>query len=43
VFARLWARNHAEPPSAAVIGAFERLLAEVQGDLDDPEREAKAS
>ena len=41
VFARLWARNHAEPPSAAVTGAFERLLAEVHGDLDDPERAAK--
>jgi len=35
VFAQLWARDHAEPPSAAVSGAFERLLAEVQGDRDD--------
>jgi exonuclease SbcD len=43
VFAQLWARNHADPPSAAVTGAFERLLAEVQGDLDDPERAAKVS
>ncbi|HSK02223.1 MAG TPA: exonuclease SbcCD subunit D C-terminal domain-containing protein [Kofleriaceae bacterium] len=43
VFAQLWARSHAEPPSAAVIGAFERLLAEVQGDLDDPERQREAS
>jgi len=31
VFARLWARNHAEPPSIAVLGAFDRLLAEVTG------------
>ena len=43
VFAQLWARSHADPPSAAVTGAFERLLAEVQGDLDDPEREREAS
>jgi len=43
VFAQLWARSHAEPPSASVIGAFERLLAEVRGDLDDPERERSAS
>jgi exonuclease SbcD len=43
VFAQLWARSHAEPPSAAVVGAFERLLAEVHGDLDDPERERDAS
>lgn len=43
VFTQLWARNHVEPPSAAVIGAFERLLAEVRGDLDDPEREREAS
>jgi exonuclease SbcD len=35
VFAQLWARDHAEPPSAAVIGAFERLLAEVRGDGSD--------
>jgi exonuclease SbcD len=35
VFAQLWARDHAEPPSAAVIGAFERLLAEVRGDGAD--------
>jgi exonuclease SbcD len=35
VFAQLWARTHADPPSAAVIGAFERLLAEVRGDVDD--------
>lgn len=43
VFARLWARSHAEPPSAAVRGAFDRLLAEVQGDLDDPARKRAAS
>jgi len=41
VFARLWARSHAEPPSAAVIGAFERLLAEVRGDLADPAEAAQ--
>jgi exonuclease SbcD len=35
VFAQLWARDHVEPPSVAVIGAFERLLAEVRGDRDD--------
>jgi DNA repair protein SbcD/Mre11 len=43
VFAQLWTRDHAEPPSAAVLGAFDRLLAEVRGDLDDPEREREAS
>jgi len=43
VFARLWARDHAEPPSDAVVGGFERLLAEVRGDLDDPQRAKKAS
>ncbi len=36
VFGRLWARDHAEPPSAAVLGAFDRLLAEVRGDREDP-------
>ncbi len=36
VFTRLWARDHAEEPSAAVFGAFARLLAEVRGDLVDP-------
>src|SRR5439155_14523013 len=35
VFGQLWARDHAEPPSAAVIGAFERLLAEVTGGVED--------
>ena len=43
VFTQLWSRSHAEPPSAAVIGAFERLLAEVRGDLEDPEHEREAS
>jgi len=43
VFARLWARSHAEDPSAAVRGAFERLLAEVSGDVDDPARKRDAS
>jgi exonuclease SbcD len=36
VFARLWSREHEGAPSVAVIGAFERLLAEVRGDLKDP-------
>jgi len=36
VFARMWARDHAEPPAPAVLVAFERLLAEVQGDANDP-------
>jgi len=43
VFTQLWSRSHAEPPSTAVLGAFDRLLAEVQGDTDDPERERNAS
>ncbi len=30
VFGRLWARDHAEPPSADVLAGFERLLAEVE-------------
>lgn len=37
VFGKLWARSHAGPASAAVVGAFERLLAEVSGDGSDPE------
>ena len=36
VFERLWARKHAAPPAAEVLTGFERLLAEVQGDADDP-------
>jgi hypothetical protein len=43
VFGQLWARDHAEPPSVSVAGAFDRLLAEVSGDLDDPERAKRAS
>jgi exonuclease SbcD len=43
VFARLWSRSHAEPPSVAVTGAFERLLAHVRGDLDDPTKKREAS
>jgi len=35
VFGRLWARDHAEPPSDAVVAGFERLLAELQGDRED--------
>ena len=34
VFVRLWSRDHAEPPSANVLAAFEELLAEVRGDRD---------
>ncbi|MGE0545772.1 MAG: exonuclease SbcCD subunit D C-terminal domain-containing protein [Kofleriaceae bacterium] len=37
VFARLWLRNHAEPPDQDVLAGFERLLAEVHGDAFDPE------
>ncbi len=36
VFARLWARDHVEPPSDAVRAGFDRLLAEVLGDRVDP-------
>jgi exonuclease SbcD len=43
VFTQLWARDHAAPPSEEVLGAFERLLAEVRGDLEDPEHEREAS
>lgn len=35
VFLRLWARDHAEPPSDGVLTGFDRLLAEVQGDRED--------
>ena len=35
VFVRLWQRDHAEPPSDAVLAGFDRLLAEVQGDRED--------
>lgn len=37
VFGRLWARDHVEPPSPEVLEGFDRLLADVQGDLADPE------
>ncbi|MEO8843074.1 MAG: exonuclease SbcCD subunit D C-terminal domain-containing protein [Kofleriaceae bacterium] len=42
VFTQLWARDHADAPSAAVVGAFERLLAEVRGDLADPAKPVDA-
>lgn len=35
VFTRLWARDHAEAPAEAVLAAFDRLLAEVSGDVED--------
>ena len=35
VFVRLWARGHAAPPGEAVLAAFDRLLAEVRGDVGD--------
>jgi exonuclease SbcD len=35
VFVRLWGRDHAEAPGAAVLDGFDRLLAEVQGDRED--------
>jgi exonuclease SbcD len=35
VFVRLWARGHAEPPGEPVLAAFDRLLAEVRGDVED--------
>jgi hypothetical protein len=35
VFVRLWARGHAEPPGAPVLAAFDRLLSEVRGDVED--------
>jgi exonuclease SbcD len=37
VFVRLWARDHVEPPAEAIVAAFERLLAEVRGDVGDLE------
>ncbi len=43
VFGRLWSRSHAEEPSVSVRGAFERLLADVQGDAEDPARKREAS
>ena len=35
VFVRLWGRDHAEPPSDAVLAGFDDLLAEVHGDRED--------
>ena len=35
VFVRLWARDHAQPPDAPVLTAFDRLLEEVRGDRED--------
>jgi hypothetical protein len=35
VFLRIWAREHAEPPAAPVLDAFDMLLAEVRGDRHD--------
>jgi len=35
VFVRCWLRDHVEPPSAELLAAFERLLAEVRGDVHD--------
>jgi DNA repair protein SbcD/Mre11 len=34
VFVRCWAKNHVEPPGAAVLVAFEKLLSEVRGDAE---------
>jgi exonuclease SbcD len=31
VFAKLWARDHAEPPSEAIVRAFDALVADVEG------------
>lgn len=42
VFGQLWARSHAEPPGPAVVGAFDRLLADVRGDRDDPAQPVSA-
>jgi len=35
VFARLWARDHAAAPGAPVLAAFDRLLSEARGDVED--------
>jgi exonuclease SbcD len=43
VFAQCWAKSHSEAPSAAVIGAFDRLLDEVRGDRADPGERGVAS
>lgn len=36
VFERCWHRRYGEPPSAAIRGAFQRLLSEVQGPRGEP-------
>ena len=43
VFEQLWARSHADPPGEAVTRAFDRLLAEVRGDREDPAERKPAS
>jgi DNA repair protein SbcD/Mre11 len=43
VFGQLWSRSHADPPSVAVRGAFDRLLADVQGDNADPAQKREVS
>ncbi len=35
VFTRIWTRSHVEPPSASMLGAFDRLLGYVRGDVVD--------
>lgn len=35
VFVRLWARHHAAAPTEPVLAAFDQLLAEVRGDVED--------
>jgi exonuclease SbcD len=35
VFVRLWARGHAAAPGEPVLAAFEQLLSEVRGDVED--------
>ncbi|MBA2542849.1 MAG: exonuclease SbcCD subunit D C-terminal domain-containing protein [Deltaproteobacteria bacterium] len=41
VFERLWARDHSAPPDPGVLAAFERLLASVRGDREDPAGEPR--
>jgi hypothetical protein len=31
----LWGRDHAAPPSEAVLAGFDRLRAEIEGDRED--------
>lgn len=35
VFVKLWARDHADPPGEVVLRAFDRLVSEVRGDVED--------